>query len=276
MDRQQPNGLIGVPASASEGGRYMYGHGFAVMFLACIVGEEENPRRREKLIQVLEKAAKYTRDAQTNRGGWGYLSAKDGSNFDEGSVTITQMQGLRAARNAGVIVPNEAIKAGVDYLRQSTNDQGGVQYSLAFGGGGRGDGRPALTAAAICCGFSAGEYQGDLVKKWLKFCQNHLNTPGDGRRMGHDEYTHYYYAQVVYVLGDDRYKKLFPDAKSDELLTWSKYRKSFFDECKRAQSSDGSWSADSWTARMVGPIYVTACYLTIMQLDKAALPIYQR
>lgn len=276
MDRIQPNGLIGVPSSASEGGRYMYGHGFAVMFLACIVGEEDNPRRRERLVQVIEKAAKYSHDAQTNRGGWGYLSAKDGSNFDEGSVTITQMQGLRAARNAGIIVPNDAIKKGVEYLRQSTNDQGGVRYSLAMGGGGVGDGRPALTAAAICCGFSAGEYQGDLVKKWLKFCQLHLTTPGDGRRMGHDEYTHYYYAQVVYVLGDDRYKKLFPDAKTDDLLTWSKYRKSFFEDCKRTQSSDGSWNADSWTARMVGPVYVTACYLTIMQLDKAALPIYQR
>jgi hypothetical protein len=277
MDRVQPNGLIGVPGSPSEGGRYMYGHGFALMFLACVVGEEENARRRERLVKLLEKAAKYSRDAQTNRGGWGYLSAKDGSNFDEGSVTITQMQGLRAARNAGIVVPNEAIKAGVEYLRQSTNDQGGVQYSLAFGGGGRGDGRPALTAAAICCGFSAGEYQGDLVKKWLKFCQNTpgLGDPGTtGGRIGHDEYTHYYFAQVMYVLGDDRFKKLFPDSK--DVLTWTNYRKKLFDEYKRTQSADGSWSADSWTARMVGPVYVTACYLTIMQLDKAALPIYQR
>ena len=94
--------------------------------------------------------------------------------------------------------------------------------------------------------------------------------------MGHDEYTHYYYAQVVYILGEDGYKKMFPDAKSDELLTWKKYRKAVFDEFKRSQSADGSWSADSWTARMVGPVYVTACYLTILQLDKAALPIYQR
>ena len=114
------------------------------------------------------------------------------------------------------------------------------------------------------------------MKKWLKNCQLHLAIPGDGRRMGHDEYTHYYYAQVVYVLGDDRFKRMFPDAKSDELLTWSKYRKSVFEEFKRTQSADGSWSHDSWTARMVGPVYVTACYLTILQLDKAALPIYQR
>jgi hypothetical protein len=275
MDRVQPNGLIGVPSSMAEGGRYMYGHGFGMLFLSCVVGEEENARRRAKLVDILERAAKYTRDAQTNRGGWGYLSAKDGSNFDEGSVTITQVQALRAARNAGIIVPNAAIKDSIKYLQDSTNDHGGIMYSLSLGGG-RGEGRPALTAAAICCGFSAGEYQGDLVKKWLQFCQLHLSTPGDHRRMGHDEYTHYYFAQVVYVLGEDRYKKLFPRAKSDEVLTWSKYRKAAFDEFKRTQSADGSWSADSWTARMVGPVYVTACYLTVMQLDKAALPIYQR
>jgi len=276
LDRVQPTGLIGIPGSPSEGGRYMYGHGFGVMFLACIVGEEDNPKRRELLIQKLEKACKYTRDAQTSRGGWGYVSAKDGSNFDEGSVTITQMQGLRAARNAGIIVPNEAIKMGVKYLEDSTDDAGGVQYSLAFGGGGRGNGRPALTAAAVCCGFSAGEYNGKLVQKWITFCKGHLGTPGDGRRMGHDEYTHYYWAQVMYVLGEDRYQKMFPAAKKDDLLTWSKYRKQVFDEYKRSQAADGSWSADSWTARMIGPVYTTACALTMMQLDKAALPIYQR
>ena len=276
MDRVQPNGLIGVPGRTEESGRYMYGHGFGLMFLASVVGEEENVRRRERLIQLCEKAAKYCRDAQTNRGGWGYVSAKDGSNFDEGSVTVTQVQALRAARNAGIIVPAEAIKDAQKYLMDSTNEQGGVQYSLAFGGGGRGEGRPALTAAAVACGFSFGDYSGKYPKMWLKNCQQYLSIPGEGRRMGHDEYTHYYYAQVMYVLGDDRYKKLFPDARPDEVLTWSKYRKAVFDEFKRTQSADGSWSHDSWTARMVGPVYVTACYLTIMQLDKAALPIYQR
>src|SRR6476469_2003006 len=109
-DKAQPNGLLANPAMRGEAGRYMYGHGFALMFLACVVGEEDNAEKRKKLVQVVEKAAKYSSDAQTDRGGWGYVSAKDGSNFDEGSVTITQIQGLRAARNAGIIVPNKAIK----------------------------------------------------------------------------------------------------------------------------------------------------------------------
>ena len=275
MDRVQPNGLIGNPASASEGGRYMYGHGFSLLFLSCVVGEEENVRRREKLVELLEKAAKFTHEAQTTRGGWGYVSAKDGSNFDEGSVTITQVQALRAARNAGIIVPNAAIKMAQKYLVDSTDDQGGVQYSLAFGGGGRGQGRPALTAAAITCGFSFGDYTSDIVKKWLKNCQNTLSIPGDGRRMGHDEYTHYYYAQVVYVLGEDRFKKIVTDSRSDEALTWTKYRKSVFDDYKSTQAADGSWGGGGW-GQGIGPVYVTAMHLTVLQLDKAALPIYQR
>jgi hypothetical protein len=276
MERQQPNGLIGVPTSAAEGGRYMYGHGFAVLFLSCMVGEEENKDRRKKLVDILEKACKFTYDAQTNRGGWGYVSAKDGSNFDEGSVTITQVQALRAARNAGIVVPGDAIKNAIKYLHDSTNDQGGVQYSLAFGGGGRGDGRAALTAAAIACGFNAGEYNSKEVKQWFRFCEKMLPLPGDGRRLPHDEYTNYYYAQAIYVLGDDRYAQMFPEVKPSERLTWTKYRKALFDELKKQQSADGSWSAETWTARMVGPVYVTACYLSVMQLDKAALPIYQR
>src|SRR4051812_41697105 len=34
MVRSQRNGMLGNPASASEGGRYMYGHGFALLFLS--------------------------------------------------------------------------------------------------------------------------------------------------------------------------------------------------------------------------------------------------
>jgi hypothetical protein len=272
LDKAQPNGLLANPQMRGESGRYMYGHGFALMFLACCVGEEENAEKRKKLVQVCEKACKYSWEAQTNRGGWGYVSAKDGSNFDEGSVTITQIQGLRAARNAGIIVPNECIKNAQGYLKASTNSSGGVTYSLAYGGGG--DGRPSLTAAAVCCGFSFGEYQSDLVKRWIKFCTGHLGSGlGGGRRMGHDEYTHYYWCQVVYVLGNVRYKKLFPDAKSDELVTWKDYRKSLFDELKSTQSTDGSWSTGNWTAQSVGAIYVTACFLTMLQLDKATLDI---
>ena len=129
-------------------------------------------------------------------------------------MTITQVQALRAARNAGIAVPQDAIKMAQKYLQDSTNGSGRRDLQSRRGGGG-GDGRPALTAAAIACGFSFGDYNSPLVKKWFKFCQQ---TPARSRRrprIGHDEYTHYYYAQAIYILGDDGYAKLFPDSKAE-------------------------------------------------------------
>jgi hypothetical protein len=278
MARSMPNGMLGNPNIPGEAGRYMYGHGFATMFLSCVYGEEEEGDRRRKLEDILVRACKFIREAQTRRtsqsdgktplGGWGYVSAKDGGNFDEGSVTVTQVQALRAARNAGIAVPPEAIKEAIAYLKESTNAQGGVIYSL--GGGGGGEGRPALTAAAISCGFSAGEYKSELVKRWFKFCHSHLRTLGDGR-MGHDEYTHYYFAQAVYMLGEDGWARMFPESKPADRIVWSKYRKATFENLLRAQSSDGSWNGGH-----VGPVFITAVHLSILQLDGGVLPLYQR
>src|SRR5213079_2106497 len=100
MARSMPNGLLGNPNIPGEAGRYMYGHGFALLFLSRVYGEEEDGDRRRKLEDMLTRAVLFSGKAQTSRGGWGYVSAADGGDFDEGSVTITQVQALRATRNA--------------------------------------------------------------------------------------------------------------------------------------------------------------------------------
>ena len=156
----------------------MYGHGFGTMFLACVYGEEEDKDQREKLEKCLKKAVEFIAKAQTNKkhskpegkevdvGGWGYVSAADGGNFDEGSVTITAAPGARAARNAGIPVPKETIQKATDYLEACTTPKGGVIYSYAGGSGAalNGQERPPLTAAAVACSFSAGQYKGDLPR----------------------------------------------------------------------------------------------------------------
>lgn len=276
MTRTQRNGLIGDANRASEAQRYMYGHGFGLLFLASVYGEEEDADRRKTLEDILVRAVQYSGKAQTSRGGWGYLANgcyREGDDQDEGSVTITQLQALRAARNAGITVPSVIIEKAIDYLQKSTTTRGGVIYSLSMG---RRDERPALTAAAIACGFSAGEYKGDQVKRWLNYCQGTIPAlDSTNSRRGHDEYTHYYWAQVLYILGEDGFARLFPDAKDDERLAWSKYRKTTFDSLVQMQSADGSWqSSSNWGA--IGPIYATSMYLTILQLDNGVLPIYQR
>ncbi len=212
----------------------------------------------------------FTGKAQTDRGGWGYVSAVDGGNFDEGSVTITQLQGLRAAKNAGIVVPKSIIDKATDYLGKCTTPNGGVIYSLAHGGAAIGGERPPLTAAAIACSFSAGQYDSKLAKQWLQYCKVHIGI--DGRRQGHDEYLQYYYAQAMYILGEDRWAKLFPNEKNtNEHLTWSKYRKEMHKHILATQAGDGSWGGG-----YIGNHFATSVNLTILQLDNGLLPIYAR
>lgn len=270
MARCQPNGLIGNPNNPTEASRYIYGHGFGMLFLASVYGEEEDADRRKKLEVILKKAVEFSANAQTDKGGWGYVSAQDGGNFDEGSTTITQLQGLRAARNAGIPVPKKVIDNAIEYLRQCTTPKGGVIYNLS---GNRvaavGQERPPITAAAVACSFSAGQYDDEYAKKWIKFCQEVIPI-GKGR-LSHDEYQSYYYAQAIYVLGDDRYGELFPKENKANWLTWSGYKEVMFDYLKQQQNADGSWSSG-----YIGPVFSTAVNLTILQLDKGILPIYHR
>ena len=92
ISRCRANGLIGNPMRDN---RYTYGHGFAMLFLSQVLGEEEDAQRRDELTAVLQKAVEFSVAAQTKSGGWGYVSSTENSTFDEGSTTITQVQGLR-------------------------------------------------------------------------------------------------------------------------------------------------------------------------------------
>src|ERR1051326_565848 len=277
-ERLQANGLIGNMKNPMEAGHYLYGHGYSTMFLACVYGEEEDSVRRKKLEDVLVKAAKYSRNAQTKSGGFGYVAAQDGGGFDEGSCTVPQVQAARACRNAGISMDPGIIKDAMKYLHDCTQPPdsgtgevkpGGVTYRIGQGGGGS----PALTAAAMCCGFSAGKYDDRDVKRWVKFLQQQPGLmQGGGGRFGHDEYTHYYLGQCVYFLGDDGYKKFFPDAKDSEILTWSNYKKSTFKNLSRSEER----RVGSWAGAQVGPIFCTAIYVSLLQMDKAVLPLYQR
>jgi len=247
--RSRSNGLIGDPTTDN---RYTYGHGFSMLFLSQVLGEEEDADRREELIDVLTRAVVFTGRAQTEAGGWGYVSAMDRPDFDEGSTTITQVQGLRGCRNAGIPVPREIIDRAIKYIHDCSLEDGGVQYSSKGGGG-----RPPITAAAVACLYNAGQYDDQFVPKQLEYCRKTLGNVS-GQTSNHWHYAHYYYSQVLYREGgqawetyrDSLYKQLVADAK---------------------KSSDGSWDQG-----YIGPVYTTSINLTILQLEDAALPIYQR
>ena len=247
----RPNGLIGQP---ERDDRYMYGHGFAMLFLSQTLGEETSIARRRELVAILKRAAKYCADAQTREGGWGYETAAEGNSFDEGSVTVTQMQGLRSCRNVGIPVPKATIDKGVAYIQKCTNGAGGVLYSLTSRGGGA---RPPLAAAAAACLFSAGEDRHPLQAKLMGEADRHFaDAAAEGESSGHWHYAHYYYAQAAYRRGGD---------------SWRRYRDKVAAALLAQQDEQGGW-----TQGFVGPVYSTALNLAILQLEAAALPIYQR
>lgn len=250
ISKCRPNGLIGDPNSDS---RYTYGHGFAMLMLSQVLGEEGYEDRRTELIDVLNRAVDFCCSAQTDAGGWGYVSAKDGGNYDEGSTTITQVQGLRGCRNAGIAVPAEAIEKAKEYIYRCKNDDGGISYSSKQ----MGTSRPAITAAALAALYNAGDYEGQNVPEMLRYSREKLHTLTDETSaFGHWHYTYLYYSQVVYRQGDEE---------------WLQFRDGLYDRIAREQSEkDGSWDGQ------IHPVYITACNLIMLQLDRGLLPIYQR
>jgi hypothetical protein len=245
----QPSGLITGPTQ--EQGFSMYGHGFSLMFLSSCYGMETNDRMRERMKKIINNGIKLTAGASSN-GGWCYTPGSG----DEGSVTVTQIQGLRAASNAGFTVPKGAIEGGVHYLEKCKAPEGGICYSLgsvSFDGA-----HLPISAAAIATLYNAGEYDSKLADSCLAYVskQFEINKDSFERGTGHAYYTNLYAAQAFYQAGDKYWDSYFPRAR-DQLI--------------RLQSADGSWPGDG-----IGTIYGTSIALVILQLPYKYLPIYQR
>jgi hypothetical protein len=244
----RPSGLITDDAGAI--GRPMYGHGFGLLFLASAYGMETDPRVRDRSKKVITDAIKLTGAAQSGFGGWTYTPGGG----DEGSVTVTQMQALRACSNAGFHVPKGVVEAAVKYLEACKTPEGGITYSLGSGP----PPRPAISAAAVCCLYNAGEYDSRLAEECLKYVWDHFKQH-DGqfdKGTGHEFYSHLYASQAFYQAGDKYWDKYFPQTR-DQLL--------------KMQDADGAWTGDG-----IGPVYGTSIALIILQMPYKLLPIYQR
>lgn len=241
----------GLIAQIEEESHCMHGHGFATLFLALCYGMEEDPQRLAQIRTVLQRAVELTSGSQSPAGGWLYTPD---ARADEGSVTVTQVQALRACRNVGIAVSKRVIDNAMEYLKKSTNDDGGIRYQVSDNG----PSRPAITAAAVVCWFSAGDYDNRDAKKALEFVQKQLApTQSDASQyFGHYYYAHLYMSQAMFMHGDKSWQSYYPPMR---------------DTLVGLQSADGSWDGDH-----VGTTYGTAVALVILQLPYKNLTIVQR
>jgi hypothetical protein len=247
----------------SETARYMEGHGLATLFLAGMCRDDRDPARQKKLTEVVARAVSYIGKAQSSQGGWYHTSRLEGHDFDDILVTAIQIQALQAAENAGIAVAGGALQDALEYIKAALEKKETGQPEQDSSG-------LAATAAALGCRLNATGVNGrinlyrertnstdlkdELCKNCLKYCQGAIAVGRDGR-FGTDELAHYYYAQAVYDVGSD---------------AWGTYRKTMFDRLQQTQSKDGSWPASNGIG--VGPVYATALWCTVLQLDKETHP----
>jgi len=253
------DGLIVGPGGV---GRSMYGHGFSMLFLAQCYGMDLNPDFGKRIRSALHNAVALTARAQSDlgarhkhAGGWYYTPYSDS---DEGSVTVTQLQALRACRNAGIKVPRSTIDRAVEYLKFCQQPDGGICYSASS----RGSSRGPISAAAIACFYAAGVYdrrtggadkEAEMVERLVQYVKRAVRVDSSG---GHYFYSHFYMAQVMYQRGGQDWREYYPQI-SNRLVGM--------------QNPDGSWMGDG-----VSTTYGTAIATTILQLPYGYLPICQR
>lgn len=245
----QETGLI------SDAGTRMYSHAFATLFLAEIHGMAQTRDAR----LALDRAINLIVDTQNQYGGWRY------NPFDREldlSVTVCQVQALRAARNIGIRVPADTIERAMDYVRRSRVPSGRHQGLFYYKVHGRGAyEKPtefAINAAALTALSSAGIHDADLTDPVLRFLEDEYVAV---REYSGDHYYYwygnYYAAQAFYQAGGATCRRYFARLCRDLL---------------QQQSPDGSWQ------NRVGPgdEWSTAVACILLQMPKQYLPIFQR
>jgi hypothetical protein len=238
----QESGFISVPGFGQDN---MYGHGFAMLFLSEAYGMSDRAELDATVGEKLRKAVKLTCQCQNEAGGWRYQPVKSDADL---SITICQIMGLRAARDAGLHVPDEVRTKCIEYVKNSQNADGGFRYQI-----GGGSSTFPLTGAGVVSLYSAGIYDGEPITKALKWLMNYL--PGKGsQNTGYFFYGHYYAVQAMWHAGGEFWSKWYP-AIRDTLLA--------------RQAADGSWPDAE-----VCPEFGTAMASIILQIPNNYLPIF--
>lgn len=221
-------------------GNSMYNHAFATLALAEAYGMIDNP----KIAPALEKAVKLILSAQErNRlGGWRYTPD---SNDADTTVTGCQIVTLFAARNAGVAVPEKAIRKGLAYLNKNRSAEGSYGYTSGSGG------KPTLTAIGVLCLSLAKETDSKGYESSLVYLGKQL----DFRDRSYPYYFEYYMSQALF--------------HADE-KTWNEWNQKNIRYMSTIQNSDGSFPGNHGTS------FSTAGALLSLALNYRFLPIYEK
>ena len=221
-------------------GSSMYNHAFATKALAESYGVVDNP----KIAPALKKAIELILSSQKrNRfNAWRYTP--DSRDADT-TVTGAQMVTLFAARNAGIPIPDEAIRKGLIYLTNNRGGDGSYGYTSATGG------KPTLTAIGILC-LSLGK---ERDSKGYQASVDYLKKNLDFRDANYPYYFEYYMSQALFHADD---------------AAWREWNARNIRYLAVIQGADGAFPGNQ------GPSFNTAGALLSLALNYRYLPIYEK
>jgi hypothetical protein len=191
---------------------------------------------------ALEKAISLIVNSQAQNpfGAWRYSpESKDADT----TVSGAQMLALFAARNAGIAVPESAIKKGLAFFATCQTSDGGYGYTSGSS--------PNGARTAIGCLILA--LSKDKTSKAFQASANYLKTAA--AESNYQQYYLYYASQAFFHIS--------PDA-------WNGWNRKNIKTLGATQNSDGSWDGQ------FGSTFATAASLLSLALNYRYLPIYER
>lgn len=258
--KRQQNQSTGAIGYEDGHGESIYNHAIGTMALC----EAYAVSRDFTLKRNAEQAVKFCVEAQNPGLGWKY-GIKSGRN--DTSVTGWMVLALKAAKTAGIDVPDGAFEGAQKWFVRATNSEGDVGYETPGGGSsylapneGKYDVVPCMTAVSVICRIFTGEKRSeDAIRKGAKILADNppdWSDPNNARKLNF--YYWYYGTYAMFQVGGDRWH------------AWNKsMQQALLPRQRQRGCEDGSWDPLAEWCLAGGRVYATA-------INALTLEIYYR
>lgn len=235
-------------------GSRMYGQGIITLGLAEAYGVERDDKRRERMHDVLLKAAKVIMLAQDVRkapqydGGWRYEPDSGDSDL---SLSGWNAMALRACNNVGISVGSAHISRAAAFVVRCYHPQ---QKGFAYTPGA--EASMAMTGVGVLNLWLMDRGQSPEAQAAAAYLTSH--SVEDNPRF--EYYTHYYMTRAAFQAGESVWTTTW-NRSSSQLLA--------------KQMPDGGWP-QSRSGEEPGRIYATAMAVLTLSTPNRLLPVDQR
>jgi beta-lactamase regulating signal transducer with metallopeptidase domain len=237
----------------------IYGHAFATLALVDGAGDEANARFKEPA----QRAIHWLLEARNPYRGWRY-GVRDGDN--DSSLTGLVVVVLKGAKGVGFQVDDEAVKGGITFLDEMTDEKTGrtgyqqkggfpartIESSSRFPA----QSSESLTAVAMNARIAAGQRLLDSPPLAKALALVHAQPPRWDESAGTIDYYYWYFAtRALFLLGGADWR-VWKAAVVRELTAH---------QCTQRDGAGSFPPADAWSGEG-GRVYATAINLLTLEI----------